>query len=162
MKKVLVIGCPGSGKSTFSKKLKDKLNLPLYHLDMIWNKPDKTTLEREEFDEILTNLLNEESWIIDGNYQRTLEKRIIKCDTIFLLDYQIDVCLNGARERVGIKRDYMPWIEEELNQDFEERIVDFYNEKLPEIYNLLTKYDDKRIIIFKTREGSEEYLKKCI
>ena len=162
MKKILVIGCPGAGKTTFAKKLQEKLNLPLYHLDLIWNKPDKTTLEKEEFDNILTDILNKDEWIIDGNYQRTLEKRIISCDTIFLLDYPLHVCLNGARVRIGKKRDDMPWIEEELDKNFEGKIVDFHNEKLSEIYNLLDEYDDKRIIIFRNREGSEEYLKKYI
>ena len=157
MKKILVIGCPGSGKSTFSKKLKEKLNLPLYHLDLIWNKPDKTTIKREEFDETLTKILNEDSWIIDGNYQRTLEKRIIKSDTIILLDYPLEICLNGALSRVGIKRDDMPWIEDELNKEFEEKIINFRKDKLPEIYKLLEKYNDKKIIIFKTREECDEY-----
>ena len=50
MKKVIVVGCPGSGKSTFARKLQQKTGLPLYYLDMIWHKPDKTTVSDEEFD----------------------------------------------------------------------------------------------------------------
>lgn len=53
MKKAIVIGCPGSGKSYFAKKLHDATGFPLYHLDMIWHKPDKTHISREEFDETL-------------------------------------------------------------------------------------------------------------
>lgn len=83
MKKIIIIGCPGSGKSTFARKLSDITNIPLYHLDMIWHKPDKTTLTKEEFDEQLRDLLQKSEWIIDGNYQRTLEVRIKECDTIF-------------------------------------------------------------------------------
>ena len=41
MKKVLILGCPGAGKSTFARKLRDKTGLPLYYLDMIWHKPDR-------------------------------------------------------------------------------------------------------------------------
>ena len=48
MKKVIVIGSPGAGKSTFSRKLRDKTGLPLFYLDMIWHKPDKTNITREE------------------------------------------------------------------------------------------------------------------
>ena len=161
MNKVIVIGCPGSGKSTFSKQLKEKLNLPLYHLDLIWNKPDKTTITREEFDKILKEIFKTDNWIIDGNYQRTLETRIKEADTIFLLDYSLDTCLRGASSRVGIKRDDMPWIEETLNEEFKQKILDFSKNKLPEIYNLLDKYKENRnIIIFKTREDSKEYLEK--
>ena len=161
MNKIIVIGCPGSGKSTFSKQLKEKLNLPFYHLDLIWNKPDKTTITREEFDNILKEIFKTDNWIIDGNYQRTLETRIKEADTIFLLDYSLDTCLRGASSRVGIKRDDMPWIEETLNEEFKQKILDFSKNKLPEIYNLLDKYKENRnIIIFKTREDSKEYLEK--
>ena len=53
MKKVIVIGCPGSGKSTFAKALHNKTELPLYHLDMMYWNPDKTTVSREVFVERL-------------------------------------------------------------------------------------------------------------
>ncbi len=49
MKKVLILGCPGAGKSTFARKLRDKTGLPLYYLDMIWHKPDRTTITKQEF-----------------------------------------------------------------------------------------------------------------
>lgn len=120
MKKIVIIGCPGSGKSYFSKKLKEKLNIPLYHLDMIWNKEDKTTLTREEFDIELQKIFNTNNWIMDGNYQRTLDLRISNSDTVILLDYPLDVCLNGATSRVGIKRDDMPWKEDKLDENFKQ------------------------------------------
>ena len=159
MNKIMIIGCPGSGKSTFAKELKSIINLPLYHLDLIWNKPDKTTISREEFDEILANIFNEETWIIDGNYQRTIEKRLKECDTLFLLDYSMETCLSGATIRVGQKRDDMPWSEESLNEEFKQKITKFSEKQLPEIYNLIDKYKkDKNIIIFKTREDASKYL----
>ena len=159
MKKIIIIGCPGSGKSTFAKELQKKFNIPLHHLDLIWNKPDKTTITRDEFDKELSKIFNTEKWIIDGNYQRTLEKRIKECDTIFLLDYSLDVCLSGATSRVGKKREDMPWIEENLNEEFKQKILNFSKEKLPEIYKLIDKYrENKKIIVFKNREESSKYL----
>lgn len=159
MKKIIVIGCPGSGKSYFSKKLKDILNYPIYHLDLIWNKPDKTTISREEFDSILNKIFLEDTWIMDGNYQRTLEMRINACDTIILLDFDLEVSLEGATSRVGQQRDDMPWKEESLSEEFKNKILSFREEKLPEIYKLLDKYkDEKEILIFKNREESNNYL----
>ena len=126
---------------------------------MIWNKPDKTTITREEFDDELSKIFKNKTWIIDGNYQRTIERRIKEADTIFLLDYSLEVCLNGAINRVGIKRDDMPWVEDKLNEDFKQRILDFSQTKLPQIYELLSKYkENKHIVIFKTREDSIKYL----
>lgn len=159
MHKIIVIGCPGSGKSTFAKELKKIYKLPIYHLDLIWNKPDKTTITREEFDQELSKIFNTDEWIIDGNYQRTLETRIKEANTIFLLDYPLEVCLNGATSRVGVKREDMPWVEDKLNEEFKQEIINFSKEKLPTIYKLLDKYkENKNIIIFKTREDSIRYL----
>ncbi len=82
--KIIVIGCPGSGKSVFSQKLKKLLNIPLFHLDMLYHNADGTHIPRDELEEKLKKIFTEnEKWIIDGNYQRTLEMRMKECDTIF-------------------------------------------------------------------------------
>ncbi len=159
MKKVIVIGCPGAGKSVFSKKLKDVTNLPLYHLDMIYHKEDGTHISKEELEEKLKNIFKDENWIIDGNYQRTLELRLKECDTVFLLDIPTDICVAGAESRTGRKREDMPWVEEKLDDEFKKIIIAFSDEKLPQIYSLLDKYKcDKNVIIFKTREEADNYI----
>lgn len=73
MKKVLILGCPGAGKSTFARKLRDKTGLPLYYLDMIWHKPDRTTITKQEFDAKLSEIIKQEEWIIDGNMEEHLK-----------------------------------------------------------------------------------------
>lgn len=161
MLKIIIIGSPGSGKSTFARKLRDITNLPLYYLDMLWHKKDRTNISREEFDEKLEKILKKDKWIIDGNYQRTIEMRLKECDTVFLMDYPLEVCLSGAEERVGKKREDLPWIEEKVDEEFKKIIVDFSKNKLPQIYKLLEKYQkNKNIVIFKSREEAEDYIKK--
>lgn len=161
MKKIIIIGSPGAGKSVFSRKLKDITDLPLYHLDMIYHKEDGTHISKEELEEKLRNIVKEESWIIDGNYQRTLELRLKECDTVFLLDFPTDICIKGAESRIGVKRDDMPWVEEKLDEEFKNCIINFSKEKLPQIYSLLDKYKkDTDIIIFKTREEADNYIKE--
>lgn len=157
-RKIIVIGSPGAGKSTFSRRLRDITGLPLHHLDMINHKPDRTTVTREEFDRQLSEILRTDKWIIDGNYQRTIEMRLEKCDTVFLLDFPLEICLAGAAARVGKKREDMPWVEEEFDEEFRQWIVDFPKEKLPEIYRMLDNYSDKNFIIFKSRRETEDYL----
>ena len=159
MKKILVIGCPGSGKTYFSKQLHLKTNIPLYHLDKIWHKPDKSNIGDIEFYKRLDEILNKESYIIDGMYYSSLEYRIKYVDTIFFLDYPLDLCLKGIKERVGIKRDDMPWIEEELDKEFEEYVKRFPEKQLPIILNILNEYKNKKDIhVFKNRIEANEYL----
>lgn len=160
MNKVIIIGCPGSGKTTFAEKLQNCTALPLYYLDEIWHKPDKTHIPREEFDQRITEIFSEEKWIIDGNYKRTIEMRMTQCDTVILFDLPTEVCLQGVTERIGKERYDLPWLETELDPEFRQFIEDFPKDTLPYIYELIKKYkDEKRIIIFKSREESDEYLK---
>lgn len=157
MKKVLVIGCPGAGKSCFARKLHAATDLPLYPLDLIWHKTDKTTVTREEFDRALEEILLRDEWIIDGNYNRTLEERFLACDTVFFLDLPIEDCLRGAQSRIGKKREDLPWIEETFDEEFKEWILRFPKDKLPHIYELLEKYPSKTVVIFRSHEEIDAY-----
>lgn len=160
-KKIMVIGCPGAGKSTYARKLRDITNLPLYYLDMIWHKPDKTNISREEFDSRVKEILNEDAWIIDGNYQRTMEIRMKACDAIFFLDIPLEICYASAEARIGQEREDMPWVEDEFDEEFKQWILDFPKRDLGLIYELLEKYKgEKQVVIFKSREEADEYLEK--
>ena len=163
MQKVLVIGCPGAGKSTFSRRLRDLTGLPLYYLDMIWHRSDKTNISREDFIKNLETIMENTQWIIDGNYLYTLEQRLQKCDTVFFLDYPLEVCLAGARARVGTAHEDLPWIETEFDEEFKQWILDFSNDQLPRIYQLLEKYkENRKIYIFKNREDSQHFFKEYL
>jgi len=159
MERVIVIGSPGAGKSTFARSLRDKTDLPLHYLDMLWHRPDRTNVTEEEFDARLGEILRGNRWIIDGNYRRTLEPRLRACDTVFFLDYPPNVCLAGARSRVGTAREDMPWLETEFDPEFGEAILAFPQRDLPEMELLLAKYRKGREIVrFRSREEAKKYL----
>ncbi len=160
MRKIMIIGCPGAGKSTFARKLRDKTGLPLYYLDMLWHKPDKTTVLRQEFDAALAEIINKDEWIIDGNYGRTLEVRLAACDKIFLFDLPTEVCLQGAEARIGTKREDMPWVETEFDPEFKSWIENFKADEMPHVYAKLEKYKNKDITVFHSRSEADEYLTK--
>lgn len=157
--KAIVIGCPGAGKSTFARRLCDKTGLPLYYLDMIWHRPDRTTVEKSEFDEKLREIVSGDRWIIDGNYGRTLEMRLESCEAVFLFDIPVEECLSGAKSRIGRKRVDMPWVETEFDEEFKRWIIDFPEKELPTVYDLLEKYKSgKSIYVFHSRAEAEGYL----
>ena len=158
MKRIIVIGCPGSGKSRFSRELCARTELPLHHLDMLYWNEDKTVVDRDVFLSRLSRVLEKDEWIIDGNYSSTMEQRLEKCDTVFFLDYSVDVCLDGVRKRRGIARSDIPWIETEDDEEFVEYIKSFNESQRPQILALLEKYTDKKIFSFKERREADEFL----
>ena len=160
MKKVIVIGCPGSGKSTFARALAEKTGLPLYHLDRLYWNPDRTTKPKEEFRATLRETVKLPEWIIDGNYGSTLELRMEACDTVIFLDFPVEVCIAGVEERRGKPRPDMPWVETEPDLEFIEFIRKYNEESRPKVIDLLEKYCEKEIIIFKSRAEADEFLAK--
>ena len=157
--KMMIIGSPGAGKSTFARKLAAKTGLPLFYLDMIFHRADRTTVPPEEFDRKLNEILRLPEWIIDGNYMRTLPLRLAHCDQVFFFDLPTDVCLQGAASRVGTKRDDLPWVEETFDADFKQYIMDFPQDQLPVIRRLMEEYKESRdIITFRTREAADAYI----
>ena len=161
MRKVIIIGCPGSGKTTFSRHLARITGLPLYHLDSIWHKLDRTNISKEDFVRRVEEIMTGDQWILDGNYGGTMETRLRRCDTVFLLDYPLEICLQGVRDRIGKPRPEMPWIEEEMDPEFRAFIESFPQTKLPHIYALLRRYGDGRqVIVFKSRGEADVFLKR--
>ena len=160
MERIIVIGCPGSGKSTFSRALHEITDIPLYHLDMMFWNADRTTVEKSVFLERLSEVLQKENWIIDGNYGSTMEKRLEKCDTVFFLDYPTEVCLDGIVERKGKARSDMPWIETDVDEEFITFIKSYNADSRPKVVELLEKYKDRSIIVFNSRSQADDFLLK--
>ncbi|MEN8076607.1 DNA topology modulation protein [Clostridioides difficile] len=164
MKKIIVIGCGGAGKSTFSRKISKKLNIPVYHLDKIfWNKGWIET-QREKFDNDVKEILTKDKWIIDGNYLRTLDMRAEKADTIIFINMPTYLCLYRIIKRrlmyIGKSRpDMAEGCPEGIDFDFFKWVLT-YNKKIrPNILTKLKSYKDKKIIIFNNRKDIKDFIK---
>ena len=126
---------------------------------MYWNS-DRTTVEKSVFRERLSDVIRKDEWIIDGNYGSTIELRLQSCDTVIFLDYSLDICLNGIKERKGKVRSDMPWVENEDEEDTEfiEFIKNYNLQSRPKVIELLEKYSHKNIYIFKSRDEADEFI----
>ncbi len=100
VQRIMVIGCCGCGKTTLSKKLASKLNLPLVHLDVLNWRDNWQPVSQGEFDRLLLGEVKKDKWVIDGNYHRTIPIRLKYCDTVIYMDYPRVVCLLGAIKRI--------------------------------------------------------------
>ena len=158
MKRVIILGCPGSGKSTFAEKLQRCTGLPLTHLDTIWWKADKMHVSRSEFDTRLAAVLYRDKWIIDGDYSRTYAVRLNACDAVFFLDYGEAECLRGIKARVGQSRPDMPWTEDALDPELVDEVHAYGNVQRPAILELLRQHPGKETHIFHSHTEAEQWL----
>lgn len=167
MKRVIIIGGNGSGKTTFSVKLSEYLNLPLLHLDNIFWKDDWKRISQNEFDNILIQELEKAKWIIDGNYNRTLIQRLKYCDTVFYFDFSTLSCLTGVISRYiknygKCRYDVGANIPEKFSLKFYCDVILFNKKYRKKYYKILNEQENKEIIIFKNRKQVNNYLKNLI
>lgn len=99
MKRVIILGSCGAGKSVFAKKLAGFTSLPLHHLDKLYWKPYWEESDIDDFTKRLLVLINDKEWIIDGNYSRTITLRAARADTIIFLDYPRWLCIVRVLKR---------------------------------------------------------------
>jgi len=156
VKRILIIGCGGSGKSTLSKKLGKQLNLPVIHLDEYYWNPGWKPTTSEVWSEKVDDLISQEAWIMDGNYGGTMRARIERADANVFLHFPTLVCLYRVLKRTfkyfGKTRPNMPKnCPERFSLEFYHYILIYNLTRVPTIKKLLNEHvDSKEIIILKS------------
>src|SRR5271168_5460584 len=93
MRRVLVVGCAGAGKTTFARRLGETLALPVINLDFHFWRPGWQTPERQAWREQLTALVAMPAWVMEGNYINTFDIRMPRADSLVWLDYPRGICM---------------------------------------------------------------------
>ncbi len=104
MKRVLVIGPCGAGKSTLAFDLGNRLNLPVFHMDKLNWRPGWQESSKEEICERLQDITSKDRWLIDGTYGGTLAERLPRADTVVYLDFPISLCVRRLLRRIWTYR----------------------------------------------------------
>src|SRR5579859_5120703 len=99
MKKIVIIGSPGAGKTTFARKLSPILNIKVYHLDRLFWESCWKAKARDQRIDILQDIVREKQWIIEGTYLKSSEPRLEAADTIIFLDMPPLLCLQCIVKR---------------------------------------------------------------
>ncbi|MFJ7972606.1 DNA topology modulation protein [Psychrobacillus sp. NPDC096389] len=166
MKKIALIGSGGAGKSTLARQLGQKLNIEVYHLDALLWKPNWTPTSKEEQIKVQNELVNKDQWIIDGNYNGTMDIRLNAADTIILVDINRVICLYRVFKRMiqyrGKSRpDMAEGVNERLDFNFLKWVWDYPKTKKPIVFKKLEQLpDDKKVIIFKSPREVRHFLEK--
>ena len=164
MERVMIIGCGGAGKSTLARVLGEKTGLPVVHLDRIWWAPGNWQhRSREEFDALLKLEMDQPRWIMDGNYNRTMEIRLEKADTVIYLDYNRFVCLWSWVKRVithwgKARPDMAPGCAEWFDPEMAGWIWNFNKMYRQRYYRLLNEAEGVETIVLKNRRAVRKFL----
>ena len=163
MRRILIIGCSGSGKSTLARKLGTITGIPVVHLDQLNWRPGWESVTREEFDARLAEVLETPAWIIDGNYSRTMEMRLAKCDTVIYLDFPRRTCLWGMVRRVTsyhgrTRPDMGSGCPERFDREFVRWIWNYNKNNRERNYRWLNEAHHAEAIVLKNRRAVKKFL----
>jgi adenylate kinase family enzyme len=162
MKRILVIGSSGAGKSTLAKHLHSITGLKLIHLDRFYHQPNWGKPTDEEWLKIVMELIQEDEWIMDGNYGGTMEVRMERSDTVIWLDLPRTVCTWRILKRTFLYRnmnrsDMAEGCNERFDWGFTRYVWNFPRDTKPKIEARIKKYPDKKIFHLKSQRQVENF-----
>jgi adenylate kinase family enzyme len=150
MRRIVIVGTYGAGKTTLAAKLGSLLGLEVHHLDALRWLPG---WQLRPFDEWLTisgRLVENDAWILDGNFEHTLELRLRRADTVIVLDFPTFLSLRRVglrRLRRGTRPDLAPGLDERLNVRFLRLAFGYRRRVRPVILELVERYRDGRQLL---------------
>lgn len=164
MRRVLVIGSGGAGKSTFAREVGARTGLPVVHLDALFWRAGWTQTSKDEWLRTIDALLEGDAWVLDGNYGGTLERRIAAADTVVFLDLPRAVCLWRAvrrwmRYRGRSRPDMAEGCPEQLHREFVRWVWNYPRVQRPRVLKMLEAAPPgTRVVVLRSRREVSAFL----
>ncbi len=164
MRKILIIGSGGAGKSTLARHLHEATGIELIHLDKVFWQPNWVETPKDDWKKTIENLLKLDSWIMDGNFGGTMEMRIVAADTVVFLDLPRLLCVWRAYKRFlqfrkNTRPDMAEGCDEKCDLKFLKWIWDYPKRTKPRVEALLKRFqNEKNIIRLKSKSEVENFL----
>ena len=164
MKKILVIGSGGVGKSIFARRLGAVLKLEVIHLDALYWSSGWVEMPKDKWRVVVEELLRRDSWIMDGNYGGTFDMRLAACDAVLFLDLPRLVCLQRvlkrrARYHKATRPDMAGGCDERLSWEFVKWVWNYPSKKKPAILEKLKSVSQtKPVVILRSDSEIEGFL----
>ena len=163
MKRVLVIGSGGAGKSTFSCRLGELTGIEVVHLDKLYWRAGWIEPPKDEWRKTVEDYLKNESWVMDGNFGGTMDSRLAACDTAILLDLPRTICVyrvlkRRLKYRHTNRPDMAKGCYEKIDYEFLKWIWDYPNRNKPRVEEKLQRFENEKTIIrFKSQREVEDF-----
>ena len=162
MQRVLILGSPGAGKSTFSHRLAARCGLPVVHLDQHYWQPGWTEPDPDAWHDKIQQLLAQPRWIMDGDYGGTLDMRLHNADAVFLLDLPRWLCIIRVMKRISMgygrtRPDLADGCPERFDWAFLKYVWNYPNNRRPGLAAKLEIFKGQ-VVIFRNRREIESYL----
>ena len=159
MRRCIVIGCAGTGKSTLAREIAARTGLPVIHLDQEHWGPGWTPTPSDRWKEVVGRLVHRNRWVMDGNYGGTIEVRLRHCDTVVFLDLPRWLCLARVLKRRlrGQRADPLEGCPDQLSWEFLSWIWHYRRSRRPKILQQLARTPEKSVYILSSRRAVREF-----
>jgi adenylate kinase family enzyme len=163
MKRILIIGSGGAGKSTLARRLGEITGIEVFHLDKLYWQPNWIEPIKDDWKKTLEEILKRDSWIMDGNFGGTMEMRLHACDTAIFLDFPPAVCLyrilkRRLKYRNTNRPDMSVGCNEKVDFKFLGWIWNYRKINKPKVKAFLDKTKPAQILHFTTAAEVEKFI----
>jgi adenylate kinase family enzyme len=164
VERVAIVGCGGSGKSYVARQLGRLLDLPVVHMDTVYFDDQWNPLPMERFEAAQRELVAAPRWVIDGNYNSTVQVRLEAADTVVFMDLPTRVCLWGILSRQlrhGRGQNNQDGVYNRITPDVLRYVLSYRRKMRPRILAKIDQYaSDTQVIVLTSRRQTRRFLRQ--